>query len=85
MSERIGFYICHCGINIAYRVRVQEVAEYVGTLPKVVPGRNLSKMIFGITASPAWSWPLVPRGCTKKPSGPPASELASIHTGRFTW
>jgi heterodisulfide reductase subunit A2 len=23
---RIGFYICHCGINIAYRVRVEEVA-----------------------------------------------------------
>ena len=23
MSERIGFYICHCGINIAYRVRVR--------------------------------------------------------------
>ena len=31
MSERIGFYICHCGINIAYRVRVEEVAAYVAT------------------------------------------------------
>ncbi|XOF34765.1 MAG: FAD-dependent oxidoreductase [Candidatus Electrothrix sp. YB6] len=40
MSKRIGFYICHCGINIAYRVRVQEVAEYATTLPGVVVGRD---------------------------------------------
>ena len=40
MSERIGFYICHCGINIAYRVRVQEVAEYVATLPNVAISRD---------------------------------------------
>jgi len=40
MSERIGFYICHCGINIAYRVRVQEIAEYVATLPEVAISRD---------------------------------------------
>ncbi len=40
MSKRIGFYICHCGINIAYRVRVQEVAEYAATLPGVVVARD---------------------------------------------
>jgi len=40
MSERIGFYICHCGINIAYRVRVQEVAEYAATLRNVVISRD---------------------------------------------
>ena len=40
MSERIGFYICHCGINIAYRVRVKEVAEYVATLPGVAVSRD---------------------------------------------
>jgi len=40
MSERIGFYICHCGINIAYRVRVKEVAEYAATLPNVVVARD---------------------------------------------
>jgi len=40
MSERIGFYICHCGINIAYRVRVKEVAEYVATLPGVAISRD---------------------------------------------
>ena len=40
MSERIGFYICHCGINIAYRVRVEEVAKYVATLPNVAISRD---------------------------------------------
>ncbi len=40
MSERIGFYICHCGINIAYRVRVQEVAEYVAKFPNVAISRD---------------------------------------------
>ena len=40
MSERIGFYICHCGINIAYRVRVKEVAAYVATLPNVAISRD---------------------------------------------
>ncbi|MBW1686071.1 MAG: NAD(P)H-dependent oxidoreductase subunit E [Deltaproteobacteria bacterium] len=40
IGERIGFYICHCGNNIAFRVRVKEVAEYVATLPKVVVSRD---------------------------------------------
>ena len=40
MAERIGFYICHCGNNIAFRVRVEEVAEYVATLPNVVVSRD---------------------------------------------
>ncbi|MCK5541404.1 MAG: FAD-dependent oxidoreductase [Desulfobacterales bacterium] len=40
MDERIGFYICHCGINIAYRVRVQEVADYIAALPNVAISRD---------------------------------------------
>ena len=40
MQERIGFYICHCGVNIADRVRCQEVAEYVRNLPRVVVSRD---------------------------------------------
>jgi len=40
VSERIGFFICHCGINIAYRVRVQEVAEYAATFPGVVVSKD---------------------------------------------
>ena len=40
MRERIGFYICHCGINIASRVRCGEVAEYISTLPDVTVSRD---------------------------------------------
>ncbi len=40
MSDRIGFFICHCGINIAYRVRVEEVAEYAATYPGVAVAKH---------------------------------------------
>ncbi len=40
MSERIGFFICHCGINIAYRVRVEEVAAYAATFPGVIVSKD---------------------------------------------
>jgi len=33
---RIGFYVCHCGHNIASTIDVKSVAEYVKTLPGVV-------------------------------------------------
>ncbi|MGM0454251.1 MAG: FAD-binding protein, partial [Thermodesulfobacteriota bacterium] len=41
---RIGFYICHCGINIAYKVRVEEVAEWAGRLENVVISRDYKFM-----------------------------------------
>ena len=44
MSIRIGFYICHCGINIAYRVRVEEVAAFVRQLKHVVVARDYKFM-----------------------------------------
>jgi heterodisulfide reductase subunit A len=44
MAPRIGFYICHCGINIAYRVRVAEVAQYVRQLEDVVVSRDYKFM-----------------------------------------
>ncbi len=51
---RIGVYVCHCGLNIAGVVNVEEVAEYARGLPNVVvtrdymymcsdPGQNLIK------------------------------------------
>jgi len=40
MSERIGFYICHCGINIASKVRCGEVAEHVAAMPNVAVSRD---------------------------------------------
>ena len=39
-QEKIGFYVCHCGINIAFKVRCAEVAEYVATLPGIVVSRD---------------------------------------------
>ena len=44
MAVRIGFYICHCGINIAYRVRVEEVAAFARRLPRVVVARDYKFM-----------------------------------------
>jgi heterodisulfide reductase subunit A len=44
MATRIGFYICHCGINIAYKVRVEEVAEYIRGLENVVVSRDYKFM-----------------------------------------
>lgn len=44
MSVKIGFYICHCGINIAYRVRVEEVAHFARSLPNVVVARDYKFM-----------------------------------------
>ena len=40
MSERIGFYICHCGINIASKVRCAEVAEEIAKMADVVVSRD---------------------------------------------
>ena len=39
-EKRIGVYICHCGLNIASKVRCAEVAEYIGTLEDVVISRD---------------------------------------------
>ena len=44
MSNRIGFYICHCGVNIAGKVRVEEVAEFIRGLPNVVVSRDYKFM-----------------------------------------
>jgi heterodisulfide reductase subunit A len=44
MALRIGFYICHCGINIAYKVRVEEVAAFVRQLPDVAISRDYKFM-----------------------------------------
>ncbi len=37
---RIGVYVCHCGLNIAQTVDVEEVARYAGTLPHVAIARD---------------------------------------------
>jgi heterodisulfide reductase subunit A len=40
MPERVGVYVCHCGINIAAGVDVASVAEFAATLPNVVVARH---------------------------------------------
>jgi len=44
MALRVGFYICHCGINIAAKVRVEEVAGFVSHLNNVVISRDYKFM-----------------------------------------
>ncbi|MCF8045842.1 MAG: FAD-dependent oxidoreductase [Desulfarculaceae bacterium] len=44
MAARIGFYICHCGINIAGMVRVDEVARYISELENVVVAKDYKFM-----------------------------------------
>ena len=41
---RIGFYICHCGTNIAGVIDVNAIAEYAATLPDVVVSRDYKYM-----------------------------------------
>ncbi|MEI6765186.1 MAG: CoB--CoM heterodisulfide reductase iron-sulfur subunit A family protein [Bacteroidota bacterium] len=41
---RIGYYVCHCGHNIAGTVDVTAVAEYVAKLPNVVVSKDYKYM-----------------------------------------
>jgi len=43
-NVRIGFYVCHCGTNIAAMVDCVAVAKYVGRLPGVVLSRDYKYM-----------------------------------------
>ncbi|HEU65991.1 MAG TPA: disulfide reductase, partial [Chloroflexi bacterium] len=43
-EKRIGVYICHCGLNIAGTVDVEELAKYAATLPNVVISRDYRYM-----------------------------------------
>ncbi|MBU2551346.1 MAG: FAD-dependent oxidoreductase [Proteobacteria bacterium] len=43
-GPKIGVYICHCGMNIAPRVNVEDVAEYAAGLEHVVVGRDYKFM-----------------------------------------
>jgi heterodisulfide reductase subunit A-like polyferredoxin len=44
MSKRIGFYICHCGTNIAGKVRTGEVVAFARGLRNVVAARDYKFM-----------------------------------------
>ena len=44
LTPRIGFYVCHCGHNIASMVNVEEVQQYVAELPGIVISRDYKYM-----------------------------------------
>ena len=44
MPKKIGFYVCHCGVNIAGRVNVEEVAEFARGLKNVAVARDYKFM-----------------------------------------
>jgi heterodisulfide reductase subunit A len=44
MATRIGFYICHCGTNIAGKVRTDEVAAFARGLNNIVVARDYKFM-----------------------------------------
>jgi heterodisulfide reductase subunit A len=43
-TPKVGFYVCHCGTNIAGTVNVDEVADYVDGMPGVQVSRDYSFM-----------------------------------------
>jgi len=43
-EPKIGVYICHCGVNIAATVDVEDVAKYAATLPNVVQAKHYMYM-----------------------------------------
>jgi len=43
-EPRIGVYICHCGVNIAASVDVEDVAKYAEKLPNVVLAKHYMYM-----------------------------------------
>ncbi len=43
-EPRIGVYVCHCGVNIAATVDVEDVAESAADLPGVVVARDYTYM-----------------------------------------
>ncbi len=43
-AVRIGFFICHCGVNISSIVNVAEVRDYVAKLPNVVVSQDYKFM-----------------------------------------
>jgi len=43
-EPRIGVYVCHCGVNIAATVDVEDVAKYAATLPNVVLAKHYMYM-----------------------------------------
>lgn len=43
-TKKIGVYICHCGVNIAHTVDIEEVKQFAANQPQVVVAENYMYM-----------------------------------------
>ncbi len=43
-QPRVGVYVCHCGVNIASKVNIDEVVEFAKTLPNVAVAKSYKFM-----------------------------------------
>ena len=51
MSNKIGVFVCHCGINIAQLVDVKKLVEYAKTLDNVAVGKDYKYMCSDVGAN----------------------------------
>ena len=51
MSNKIGVFVCHCGINIASTVNVKDLVDYAKTLDGVVVSKDYKYMCSGVGAN----------------------------------
>jgi len=51
MSRKIGFFVCHCGINIASTVDIKELMDYAKTLDGVVVSKDYKYMCSDVGAN----------------------------------
>ena len=51
MGNKIGFFVCHCGINIASTVDIKELVEYGKTLDGVVVSKDYKYMCSDVGAN----------------------------------
>jgi heterodisulfide reductase subunit A len=51
MGNKIGFFVCHCGINISSTVDVKELLEYAKTLDGVVVSKDYKYMCSDVGAN----------------------------------
>jgi len=51
MGDKIGVFVCHCGINIASQVDVKKLTEYAKTLDNVVVSKDYKYMCSDVGAN----------------------------------
>ena len=51
MSNKIGVFVCHCGINIASMVDIKKLTEYAKSLDGVVVSKDYKYMCSDVGAN----------------------------------